>query len=167
MAQWNGLPIRYRDKVKTGIKNKLNRLIISRPKTPSTVTTPIHAPNKKAMEEFFENDSEVDDGMESYYVPIIPEADDGKIDSIDIATDRVVELEERYDLQDVSHQECGNYIRKQQTMLDSQDEESNPDDCLDVECLSVVEDSEHGDAADRSNNKDIEEELELDEAEIF
>jgi hypothetical protein len=52
-------------------------------------------------------------------------------------------------------------------MLDSQDEESNPDDCLDVEYLSVVEDNEHGDAADRSNNGDIEEELELDGAEIF
>jgi hypothetical protein len=81
------------------------------------------------MEEFLENDSEVDDEMESYYILIIPKEDDSKTDSIDITTDRLVELEERYDLQDVSHQEFGNYIRKQQTMLDSQDEESNPDDC--------------------------------------
>jgi hypothetical protein len=76
MNRWNGLLAQYRNQVKLGIKNKLNRLIMGNITDAKAVSDPVPAPNLVAIEEFLRNGSEEDEVVTYNYQPDIPEADD-------------------------------------------------------------------------------------------
>jgi hypothetical protein len=63
MDGWNGLPGKYRDRVKIGIKNMLNCLIVGNPIRPITPRLPVPAPNLAAINRFLEDDSEVEESI--------------------------------------------------------------------------------------------------------
>jgi hypothetical protein len=76
MLRWNGFPAQYRDRVKLGIKNKLNRLIMGKMTDAKAVSAPVPALNFAAIEEFLRNDTEEDEEVIYNYQPHIPQADD-------------------------------------------------------------------------------------------
>jgi hypothetical protein len=76
MERWNGLPGKYRDRVKIGIKNKLNRLIVGKPTRPVTPPLPVPAPNLAAINRFLEDDSKVEEEPIYQHLPEIPVANE-------------------------------------------------------------------------------------------
>jgi hypothetical protein len=76
MERWNGLPGKYRDQVKIGIKNKFNHLIVGKPTRLVTPPLPVPAPNLAAINCFLEDDSEVEEEPIYQYLAEIPVAND-------------------------------------------------------------------------------------------
>jgi hypothetical protein len=76
MEYCNGLPGKYHDKVKMGIKNKLNHLIVGKPTRLVTPPLPVPAPNHAAINRFLEDDTEVEEELIVKNLPEIPVAND-------------------------------------------------------------------------------------------
>jgi hypothetical protein len=74
MERWNGLPGKYHDRVKIGIKNKLNCLIVGKPTWPVTPPLPEPASNLAAINHFLKDDSEVEEEPIYQHLPAIPVA---------------------------------------------------------------------------------------------
>ena len=76
MEHWDGLPGKYRDRVKIGIKNQLNRLIVGKPTQLVAPPPPVPAPNLAAINRFLEDDTEVEEEPIYQHLPDIPVAND-------------------------------------------------------------------------------------------
>ena len=76
MERWNVLPGKYRDQVKMGIKNQLNRLIVGKPTQPVAPPPPVPALNLAAINRFLEDDCEVEEEPIYQHLPDIPVAND-------------------------------------------------------------------------------------------
>jgi hypothetical protein len=113
MLRWNGLPAQYRDRVKLGIKNRLNRLIMGKMTDAKAMSASVPTPNLAAIEEFLRKDSEEDEEVTYNYQPHIPQADD--IPDCDNRGNTTEEINGQHNRQHI------NYKRNCPMMLSSDD----------------------------------------------
>jgi hypothetical protein len=58
MLRWNGLQAQYHDRVKLGIKHKLNCVTMGKITDAIALPAPVPTPNRDAIEEFLRKDTE-------------------------------------------------------------------------------------------------------------
>jgi hypothetical protein len=71
-----GLPEKFYDPVKTGIKNNINHLIIAKPSWPVTSPQPVPAPNLSADNHFLKDYCKVEEVPIYQHLPEIPVVND-------------------------------------------------------------------------------------------
>jgi hypothetical protein len=137
------------DRVKLGIKNKLNRLIIGKLADAKAVPAAVLTANFEAIEEFLQNDTEENEEVLYNYQPNILQADD------------VSDCNDRGNTGTMNGQDNEqrvNHKRNCPTMLSS-DDDSYEDGVLEVEMSLPIEELDYGEGEGQLDDDELEDDM--------